>query len=506
MMRLLHPIDNLLNRITMYKLVMSGLFALVAIAIVFCFTGVLSLSGTGLLLSAGILLTVCYGLNGLLSRLYHVPSNSESSVITALILCCILPPVTTAPRALYIAVAGLVAIASKYVVAWQHKHIFNPAAVGAAFVGITGLLYATWWIGNPSMLPFTLLLGFLIVRKIRRFSLVIAFIFSSLALSAVLALSHEQSVTTVLQNVIVSGPLIFLGTVMLTEPSTMPPIKRYQVLYGCLVGVLGTSGLRLGSLSIAPQQALLAGNFFSYMVSGKHRLRLVLKKKQQIAPNVYDFTFVPDRQPHFRPGQYMEWTLAHPHVDWRGNRRTFSIASSPTEKELHIGVKFYEPGSSFKAALQRLQPGDSLQAGHIAGDFTLPPDKTQKLVWVAGGIGITPFRSMAKYLIDKDQARDIVLFYLVSRPEEKSFHDILEQARQIGLKTVYVLTSKEMPADWHGERGPLTLEHIKRHVPDYAERLFYLSGPNGMVQAYYDQLRVGGVSHRRIVTDYFSGY
>jgi ferredoxin-NADP reductase len=180
-------------------------------------------------------------------------------------------------------------------------------------------------------------------------------------------------------------------------------------------------------------------------------------------------------------------------MDGRGNRRTFTLASSPTEPEVHIGVKFYDPSSSFKQTLHNLQPGQSVSAGMLAGDFLLPSDNSQKLVWIAGGIGITPFRSHAKYLLDTNQQRDVVLFYMVASNDEVAYRDIWDAAHNAGIKVYY-------------STGRLTPENLAEAVPDYAQRHFYISGPNAMVQNYKGLLKRAGVKRRRITTDYFSGY
>ena len=121
----------------------------------------------------------------------------------------------------------------------------------------------------------------------------------------------------------------------------------------------------------------------------------------------------------FKPGQYLEWTLPHEKIDNRGMRRYFTIASSPTEKDMIMGVKFYDKPSSYKQSLISLENQGIVVASQLAGDFTLPKDKNKKLIFIAGGIGVTPFRSMIKYLIDNNEKRDIVIFY-----SNKSFADI----------------------------------------------------------------------------------
>ena len=203
----------------------------------------------------------------------------------------------------------------------------------------------------------------------------------------------------------------------------------------------------------------------------------------------------------------MEFTLGHAKPDSRGNRRYFSLASSPTEENLRLGVRFYENGSSFKKALYSIDGRTNMLAGQIAGDFTLPRDPKQKLVFIAGGIGITPFRSMLKYLLDTGQRRDIVLFYVNRTANEIAYKDILSEAQtKLGIKVFYTLTNtKAIPRNWPGLSGRINEQMILRAVPDYDERTFYLSGPPDMVRAYEHVLKNMRVRHDQVKKDFFPG-
>jgi ferredoxin-NADP reductase len=505
---MVHPIrkiDQLLNGVTMYRLLLYGLSTFAFAGVLFAGTGVLSLSVGGMLASLAILLASCIGANWAMHRIWNIPSNSGSSTISALILFCILPPSTSFDHLLVYFLAGMLAMASKYLVAFRGKHLFNPAAFAAVLIGLFGIMHATWWVGNGPMLIFTLGLGLLIIRKLRRIQFFIMFALVSLFVSSALALHQGYDLAETLRTAIVSSPLIFFGTIMVLEPSTISPRRSTRLVYAALVGGLSVSQIHASSIYATPELALVIGNLFSFAISPKYRLALRLHEKRQLSEHVYDFSFTPDRPITHLAGQYMEFTLNTP-LDDRGNRRTFTIASSPNEPDIHIGVKFYEPSSTFKQTLRALEPGDTILAGQIAGDFTLPKDLSQKLVFIAGGIGITPFRSMIQYLHDTEERRDITIFYVVSSPTELSYLDTLEQPMTSNVRIVKILTSSEAPADWHGYRGMLTRDIIEQETPAYLDCAFYLSGPNAMVQNYKDQLRQMGVSRRHIKTDYFSGY
>jgi glycine betaine catabolism B len=487
-------IDKLLNKITMYRLLMYGLGALILVSAIFSFAGVLSYSGAGIISTVVVLFVSCYCTNKLLGKLFGATTNSESYIITALILACILPPTVKPVQLLYVGLAGVISVASKFVLAYRRKHIFNPAALAAVAVSLSGLMSVTWWIGTPSMLPFVIVLGALVLRKLHHTNMVAVFLGASILMLGLVAQVSGIETSLLVKNAVLSGPLIFFAVIMLTEPATMPASKYHQILYAVLVGALYSSQLRFGVFSTSPHMVLLAGNIFAYIVNPKIKLNMILKERIQISAQVYDFVFTPDKAFKFVPGQYMEWTLKHKKVDSRGNRRSFTIASSPTEKDVHIGVKFYDPSSSFKSALLSMNMGDRIAAGNISGSFSMPEDALKKLVFIAGGVGITPFRSMVKYLVDTNQKRDIKILYFVSSADEVAYKDVSKQGTTIGVVLLPVVNK------------PLSLSMLRLNIPDYEERIYYISGPNGFVKSYHELLRSSGVPSTHIKTDYFSGY
>jgi len=200
--------------------------------------------------------------------------------------------------------------------------------------------------------------------------------------------------------------------------------------------------------------------------------------------------------------------LAHEKIDNRGIRRFFTIASSPTEKEIIMGVKFYDKPSSYKQSLINLQKGDTIVASQLTGDFTLPRNKKKKLIFIAGGIGITPFRSMIKYLIDNNEKRDIILFYSNKSFTDIAYKEVFDRAeRQLGIKVIYCLSDlNSIPENWQGEKGFMNKETIEKYAPDFAERIFYISGPHSMIETFQTALKDAGVHKNHIKTDFFPGF
>lgn len=510
---ILRKIDDFLNSFSMYRVLAYGLSLLVIVSLSFSALGVLTLPVGGMIISLVILLASCYAVNRILASIWRVTANSESWFITALILFFILPQATTLAKALGILLAGVLAMASKYMVAYAGKHLFNPAAFAATILGLLGLLHTTWWIGSSMLWPFTLIFGLLVVRKIRRCALVVSFAAVSVLVSIITIRMQHAGLSSALQQALFASPIIFLGTVMLTEPATMPSRRRHQIVFGAIVGLLYTVHWTILGVFLYPELALLLGNLYAFAASPKYRLRLTLKEVQKVSDRVYNYVFTPDRTLSFEPGQYLEWTLGNVQgnsqnskPDNRGNRRTFTIASSPTEDTIQLGVKYYEPSSSYKKNLKKMKVGDSMFAGQLAGNFTLPADVSKKLVFIAGGVGITPFRSMLKYIIDTNEHRDIIVFYTVLHSDEIAYKDILKQAATVGIRVIPIVNNPVKDTTWKGKTGRLDREVITKEVPDLSERTFYLSGPQGLIENYQSMLRHMGVHRSRIETDYFSGY
>ncbi len=171
-----------------------------------------------------------------------------------------------------------------------------------------------------------------------------------------------------------------------------------------------------------------------------------------------------------------------------------------------MGIRMdMEHGSSFKKALFNLKAEESVVASDLAGDFVMPRDKTAKLTFIAGGIGVTPFRSMIHFVKDSGEKRDIVLLYSCATPLDFAYRDEFENLKQgINLKTVYVATQGD--ANWTGKTGYITEQMIQQEVGDYLNRDFYISGPEAMVENYEKLLAGLSVDKNKIHTDYFPGY
>lgn len=504
---LLTPLDRMLDGVTTYRIVLYTLIGLLVMAATFASFGSLPFSLTALILSTAFLCLMCWAANTFFALVLRVPTNYESALITALILALILDPATSVGGFEVLGWAAILAMASKYLLAIRNRHIFNPAAIAAVIVGFVLAAPASWWVGTGPLLPFTLIGGVLVVRKIRAEAMAGLFVVVALLAETVASVILHLSVGQEVANLIVAAPLVFVGAIMLTEPLTAPTTWKPRLAYAALVGVLFIPQVHLGGLYSTPELALVVGNVFAYFVGDRQRVVLTLKRKTRLAPDVLDFAFAPSQPLAYAPGQYLECTLPHNAPDARGNRRYFTLASSPTEGLVRLGVRFYPKSSTFKYAMRGLNQGARIVETQVAGDFTLPADPGRKLVFLAGGIGITPFRSMLKYLVDTQQSRDIVLIYAASTPEDFVYRDVLEEAQaRLGIRTVYTLTNPQAaPTNWAGERGRIDERMITQWVPEYTKRTYYLSGPPEMVRAHEAALSKLGIPASHVKKDFFPG-
>jgi ferredoxin-NADP reductase/Na+-translocating ferredoxin:NAD+ oxidoreductase RnfD subunit len=498
-------VDRFLDHITMYRLVLYHLIALLVVALVLGFFKIVPHDPIAIAFSTALILAVCWLTNWIFARVFEVPANRESIYITALILALILEPIapTDVTGIGVLVFASVWAIASKYIFAVGKKHVFNPAAFGVVLPAFLLNQPATWWIGgNLPLLPVVLIGGVLIVRKLQRFDLVATFIL--VALGTVLATTDPSHYGMALNETLIHSPLFFFAFIMLTEPLTAPTMRLPRIAFAALVGFLFAPNVHIGSFFFTPELALLVGNLFAYVVSPKGRFVLTLERIERSAADTYDFVFRPQRRLAFQAGQYLEWTLGMNHADTRGNRRYFTLASAPTEEAVRLGVKFYPKPSAFKRELAAMVPGDTIHASQIAGSFTLPSNRGKKLAFLAGGIGITPFRSMLQHLLDRNEQRPITVLYGNETEQGIAYRDVLDAAeRNLGIKTIHAIARGARPGQYPGY---IDARLVRAAIPDYRERMFYISGPQAMVKSLRDMLLGMGVRRMRIKTDFFPGF
>ncbi len=231
-------------------------------------------------------------------------------------------------------------------------------------------------------------------------------------------------------------------------------------------------------------------------------MQLTLETTKKVALNTTMFWFSADKTPRYQAGQFVEITLPHDNADDRGEKRWFTLSSSPSEELLAITTKYnQDKSSSFKQALHSMQPGDTLMASDPMGDFVLPKDPSIPLVFIAGGIGVTPMRSMIKWLHDNQEHRTIHLIYAANTIEDVAFRELFNE---YGSPAYIVL--KEPPKNWDGGSGRLDGNRILEIAPNVDNKLYYLSGPEAMIDSLAAELKQLGLDESRVITDTFPGY
>lgn len=245
------------------------------------------------------------------------------------------------------------------------------------------------------------------------------------------------------------------------------------------------------------------------MVNPPKDALLQFLRKEQISNDTYSFYFDnSSRIIDFIPGQYIRMTLPIDQPDERGKTRLFTIASSPLEKD-HIMITTKIMQSTFKKTLVQLVPGTQVQFFGPMGIFTLREEETMPRIFIAGGIGITPFHSMITYVYQKKLPIPITLFVSFSTPEEVIFKDELETiSKQMPtIKVIYTVTKPEgSTMQWNGETGRISKDLMSKYTEDLRYSIYYLVGPPVMVSAMLELVQQIQVPPEQVRRENFVGY
>lgn len=501
------------GRISMYRLVVFALVALAAVAFVLSFFGVVGPEPLPLLVTWAVLGAASSLTDVVAHRILGKSWRWESSLITVLILLFVLRP-TLDPIALAgIAGAAVVASASKYLLVWQGRHIFNPAAVGASVLTIAsvwwpGLGASAWWVGSPWLAGPVIIFGLVVLLRTEKLRVIAVFLVVAVAIGFVRTSAQYQEAGlafdagTVFWQLLWSSPFLFLGAFMLSEPLTLPPRRWQQFTVAAVVGVLAGWPPTIGAVSLGQERALLIGNLIAFAFAFRSAVRLTLVDRVALTPTVRELVFRARRGFRFSAGQYLELEVPHPHPDARGTRREFSIVSAPEELPT-VRIALREGSqSTYKKALAAVGAGDSLAVTGVWGDFVLPARASAPVLMVAAGIGVTPFVSQLRHLRLSGADRDVVFVYVASDADELAFRSELEAS---GIPVI-VFTRNEpsdLPRHWTWARGVrLDADGLLQMVPDIAARHAYISGPPKLIADLAPALERA----RSITTDAFSGY
>jgi ferredoxin-NADP reductase len=235
-------------------------------------------------------------------------------------------------------------------------------------------------------------------------------------------------------------------------------------------------------------------------------VRSQIKEKREVARGTLLVIFdLLGREVDFKPGQYF-WVelLDPPYDDEKGPRRHITVVTSPTERGV-LGLCTRLRDSAFKRSLAELEVGAEVEVEHPKGDFVLPEDTEQPYVFVAGGIGITVFRCMLRYIADTGEPYKVTLVYSNRDRESTPFLDELHEIEQRVPGFRLIVTMTEDP-EWDGESRRIDADMLRDQLGELEPFTYLVAGPPSMVEGVAEQLSQAGVPEEQVLPSRFSGY
>lgn len=208
---------------------------------------------------------------------------------------------------------------------------------------------------------------------------------------------------------------------------------------------------------------------------------------------------------NYMPGQFVTFFLKNAE---KSHPRSYSISSSPTETEktgmIGFTVKEYLDSFAGDHLHNKVNIGDSIKIGRPVGKFVFNPEE-KNIVMIAGGNGITPLRSIIKYVCDKKLDNNIELIYSNRTEKDIIFYEEFRDlaTKHINFKPLFIQT-RENPTDKSGLRKRINKEFIEREIVDYKSKVFMVSGSVEMVQDIFKQLIELGIADSQIRTEKFT--
>lgn len=235
-------------------------------------------------------------------------------------------------------------------------------------------------------------------------------------------------------------------------------------------------------------------------------MRATIKNKQEVAKGTLLVVFdLLGREVDFRPGQYFWVTLVDPpYDDEKGPRRHITVVTSPTERGV-LGLCTRLRDSAFKRSLSELPVGAEVDVEEPKGSFVLPEETDRHYVFIAGGIGITVFRSMLRFIADEGLPHRVTLIYSNRDRESAAFLDELAQLDRALPNLALVLTMTQDPG-WDGETRRVDADFLGDHLGELGAFTYLIAGPPPMVEAVTDTLGAAGIPEEQVLSQRFSGY
>jgi ferredoxin-NADP reductase len=236
--------------------------------------------------------------------------------------------------------------------------------------------------------------------------------------------------------------------------------------------------------------------------------KVSLRAYEALCVGTTAFYFEKPKGFEFEAGQFANFTLlSAAGSDLKGNTRALSIASAPYEGNLMVAMRLR--ATAFKRTLNSLPVGTDLLLEGPYGSMTLPRNTKRPAVLLAGGIGITPFRSFICNAAQSQSPRGILLFYSVRIPEEAAFLEELQEMERYNgrYKLICTVTQPEKAkTPWRGETRRISIEMISKWIPDLSAPIYYIAGPPGMVTGVRQMLVGAGIAEEDIRAEEFAGY
>ncbi|NLP11086.1 FAD-dependent oxidoreductase [bacterium] len=233
-------------------------------------------------------------------------------------------------------------------------------------------------------------------------------------------------------------------------------------------------------------------------------MKTLLLNRKELCRSTWEFTLAKPADTLHQAGQHITVKLPRLlHEDPKGPQRTFTLASAPHENDWLIATRM--TGSGFKKTFLDLPLNTELEVNGPMGAL-VRDERFPALVFLAGGIGITPFRSMVQDLHHKGLGVDVHLFYSNRSIDSAAYHHLFAELAEQTFFTYIPTLNDEPDAAWRGERRILGIELIQSHLTNLNAFAFYLCGPPGLVTDLTNQLHTGGVNKERIFSEFFWGY
>jgi len=236
-------------------------------------------------------------------------------------------------------------------------------------------------------------------------------------------------------------------------------------------------------------------------------MRAQIKEKREVAKGTLLVTFdLLGEEVDFKPGQYFFVTLPDAgHQDEKGLRRHITVVTSPNEKGV-LGLATRMRDSAFKRTLGELPVGTEVEVEQPKGDFGLPDDTSRPLVLIAGGIGITVFRSMLRYIREERLPHRVTLIYSNRDRESTAFLDELRELEHELADFRLILTMTQDPG-WEGETRKVDAQFVRDHLDESLNQYaFLVAGPPAMTEAVQKALEEAGVDEENVTAERYSGY